>query len=226
MKSKYFYDLSRITLKSYLKILKETELLPGRKILQEKIDERFSALQDLGIKNLEGLMEKLKSVKSIKDTSELTAIPADYLVILKREMRQMLPKPVVLAEFPFTDDIMIKSLKKRGIKTTLQLFENCDTCEKREQLARELKLDGVKLRELTKLSDLSRIWGFGPVFCWMFFEIKYDSVVKVSEADPVVLFEKLAELNRIKNYTRVKFALKDIISSVRIAEELPKNIEV
>ncbi|NUN08853.1 MAG: DUF4332 domain-containing protein [Ignavibacteriaceae bacterium] len=226
MKSRYFTDLSRISLKSYLKMLKETELMPGRKILHERIDERFSALGELGIKNLEELLEKLKTSRSLKSTAELTGIPSGYLVMLKREMRQMLPKPVPLAEFPFTDDNMIKALKKKGINTTLQLFEQSDTAEKREALARELKLDKFKLKELMKLADLSRIWGFGPVFCWMFFEIKCDTVSKVAEADPVVLFESLEELNRIKNYTRVKFTLKDIVSSVRIAGELPNNIEI
>jgi len=226
MKSRFFINLSSITLKSYLKMLKETELMPGRKILHEKIDDRFTALRELGIKNLEELIDKLKSSKSLKSTAELTGIPADYLVMLKREMRQMLPKPVPLSEFPFTDDNMIKALKKKGINTTLQLFEHCDKAGKREELARELKLDKFKLKELMKLADLSRIWGFGPVFCWMFCEIKCDTVSKVAEADPVVLFETLEELNRIKNYTRVKFTLKDVVSSVRIAGELPNNIEI
>jgi hypothetical protein len=45
----YCIDLARLTLTDYRELLRRQTLLPGRRMLQERIDERFRALEAQGI---------------------------------------------------------------------------------------------------------------------------------------------------------------------------------
>ncbi len=226
MKPKYFIDIEKISLAKYLKILEKSELLPGRRILYEKTKERFELLTKQGITNLLMLVDALESSDKIKQLSKKTTIPVDYLTILKREVRRFLPKPVSLKDFPGIDKSLIAELNDRGIRNTLQLLEHCDTRKKRTTLSTEIEIPVSALKELTKLADLSRIWGVGPIFCRIFYETGTDTVEKVAHASAKKLYEELSEINKIKKYTKAKFTIKDVALCIDIADSLPKTIEI
>jgi len=225
MTTKHFIDIEKFPLNKYKAILEKAELLPGRKVLHEKLKERFDALAQHGIRSLSMLAQALKTSDKIKELSVATAIPSSYLVILKRELNRLMPKPVALADFPGIDRQLIGQLHTKGITTTLHLFEQCATPPKRSALSKELKLAAPALEELTKLSDLSRIWGVGPVFCRIFFDTGTDTVTKVAKADPQKLYDTLIEINEQKKYTKAKFTVKDVTLCVNIARDLPKTIK-
>jgi hypothetical protein len=226
MTAKYFIDIERISLKKYRTILEKSELLPGRRILYEKTKERFELLEQNGISNLLQLVQALKTSDKIKKLSKETNIPTDYLTILRREVNRLLPKPVSISDFPDVDKSMITKLDKRGIKNTLQLFDQCDTKKKRTALAKEAEILITDLEELTKLSDLSRIWGVGPIFCRIFYETGANTVNKVSIANAAELHKQLMTINENKNYTKAKFTIKDVQLCIDIAFDLPKTIEI
>ncbi|WP_350356644.1 DUF4332 domain-containing protein [Fodinibius salicampi] len=79
----------------------------------------------------------------------------------------------------------------------------------------------ASINELLKLSDLSRIWGVGSVFCRIFFKAGFDSVGKVAEAETSELYEALTETNRNGNYTKARFTVKDVASCIEFARQLP-----
>ena len=60
----YHIDLEQFSLERFRHVLETGELLPGRKVLQENISERFEVLGSMGIRNLKELIEvgKLKTV--------------------------------------------------------------------------------------------------------------------------------------------------------------------
>jgi hypothetical protein len=226
MSTKYFIDIERFSLTQYRTILEKSELLPGRRILYEKTKERFDLLTKHGIKNLLMLVQALKSSDKIKQLSKETNIPVDYLTILRREVNRLLPKPVSISDFPDADKSLIGKLNKKGIKNTLQLFEQCDTKKKRTAYAQAIDVPISALEELTKLSDLSRIWGVGPIFCRIFYETGTDTIKKVAIANAQNLHDKLTEINKEKKYTKAKFTVKDVALCVDIAHDLPKTIEI
>ena len=226
MTTKYFIDIEQFSLTKYRKILEKSELLPGRRILHEKTKERFDLLTRHGITNLLKLVQVLKSPDKIKQLAKDTGIPTDYLTILKREVNRLLPKPVSIADFPGIDKSIISKLNKKSIKNTIQLFEQCDTKKKRKALAQEIDTPISKLEELTKLSDLSRIWGVGPIFCRIFYETGIDTIEKVANTEAKQLYDQLIDINESKNYTKAKFTVKDVALCKDIANDLPKTIEI
>lgn len=226
MSAKYFIDLEQFRLSKYRNVLEKSELLPGRRILYEKTKERFDQLKQHGISNLRMLVQELKSTDKIKQLSKVTQVPVDYLNILRRELNRLLPKSVSIADFPGIEQSLIAKLSKKGIKNTLQFFEQCDTKNKRTVIAQELDIQISDLEELTKLSDLSRIWGVGPVFCRIFYETGTDTTQKVAEANASNLYKQLFEINETKKYTKAKFTVKDVAFCIDIAHNLPKTIEI
>jgi len=226
MTTKYFIDIEQFSLTQYKNILEKSELLPGRRILYEKTNERFDLLARHGIANLLMLVQALKTPDRIKQLAKDTGIPDDYLVILKREVNRLLPKPVSIADFPGVDQSIISKLNKKSIKNTLQLFEQCDTKKKRTALARDIDIPVSALEELTKLSDLSRIWGVGPIFCRIFYETGTDTIMKVANIDAKQLYDQLIDINETKKYTKAKFTVKDVALCIDIAHDLPKTIEI
>lgn len=221
MNNKYFFNLNKYALSDYARELEEGELLPGRRILQENTKERFKKLSDRGVSNLNELAEILKSKGKIDQLAEESGIPAEFLKILKRELNRLFPKPVYLKDFPGIPVSVIARLEKHGIKNTFQLFEQADTIEKRNKLSKEADVSHAFIDELFKLSDLSRIWGVGAVFCRIFYKAGFDSVGKVAEAEASELYEALIETNRNGNYTKARFTVKDVASCIEFARRLP-----
>jgi hypothetical protein len=170
------------------------------------------------------LVEATKSKAKIQCLAQETGIPEEYLTILRREVGHFLPKPVSIIEFPGLDSTMVSKLRRVEIATTLQLFEQCDTPTKRKNLAQALEIPVSEVEGLTKLADISRIYGVGPVFCRVFFETGIDTVEKVAMADPQELFDRLNAVIQSQKYTKVKCSVKDIRACIAYAQDLPGTI--
>jgi len=61
MVDEYYINLEKYPLEKFKHELKESELLPSRRILKEQINERFKILEDKGVKNLQYLLISLKT---------------------------------------------------------------------------------------------------------------------------------------------------------------------
>ena len=123
MNNDYYINLEEYSLQKFKNELKESELLPSRKILKDKIEERFKVLEDNGISNLQELIDSLKTPKKAKEFSQKSGMPSEYLLILRREANSYLPKPVSLEKFPEVKNQTIEKLNGLGIKNTSEWYE-------------------------------------------------------------------------------------------------------
>jgi len=225
MSDSYHLDLQDISLDQYRQTLESAELIPSRRSLKEDIDTRFSRLKALGITNL---AEFLTAVKNAKKTAELarnTDLSVEYLTLLRREVNALLPKPRNLRDFPGVNPAIVEKLATRGISNSKQLYENALSRQQRAELSQQAGIEPAVLLELVKLSDLSRVYGVGPVFAKLLYDAGIDSVQAIARADSSRLFDKLAEAYLAAGNSRVDFKERDIAFCIQMAGRLPGSIE-
>jgi len=216
MKEKYYIDLERYSLQKFKLSLQKRDMIPSRVVLKEKIEERFEILNDIGIKNLKTLIDTLKTKQKIEMFSKKTDLSIDYLSILKREASSYLPKPIRLKDFSGIDSKDIESLKDIGINNTRQLFNKGITGEQLNQLSQLTSIPMERLNELASLSDLARLYGVGPVFARIIFDVGIKSVktfVKYKAEDFINIYEN-------KTQKKADFGVNDIRFSIELAKEL------
>lgn len=219
----YHIPLHEVKIDEYKKILESKELLPGRKILKENINDKFIIIRSVGINNLEELIEALKNKKKMEKFAFETGIDYNYLTILKREINSYQPKPVYLKNFPGFNQQYLEALSLLKIKNSKQLFLRIKNKEDLENLSEQTDIPFTDLLELFKLSDLVRINGVGPVFARMMLEIEVDGTFKMANSSSKILYNKLTKLNMEKNYTKAQFTIKDIQYCIDFAKKLPKK---
>ena len=85
MTENYFIDTDKFSIDKFRNILLTKEILPGRIILKEDLDERFDILKTKKIKTLSDLLETLKTKQKMDRLSKETGLTVEYLTILRRE---------------------------------------------------------------------------------------------------------------------------------------------
>ena len=221
MKDSFTIDLKSYPLEKYLEVLKEMDFIPSRRILKEDTVRRFALLKNEGFDDLEQLSEGLKSPEKVAALAEKTGIPNEFLTILKREMSGLNRPPALLKEFPGVDSGAVGRLEQGGIKNARQFFEAALTKEGRASLAEKFGMDTASVLDLTKLCDVSRLYGVGPVFARMLVESGCDTTAKIARCDPPSLFEKLMRINDAKGYTQAKFRVQDMEYCRNFAKNFP-----
>lgn len=98
MTENYFIDTDKFSIDKFRKILLTKEILPGRIILKEDLDERFDILKTKKIKTLSDLLETLKTKQKIDRFSKETGLTVEYLTILRREANSYVSVPVKLID--------------------------------------------------------------------------------------------------------------------------------
>lgn len=221
----YYLDLEAFSLEKFRRILETTEMMPGRLVLQQDIPERFARLEAMGIENLQELILTLSTAKKREAFSRESGLPLDYLVILRRQAKSYLPKPVYFREIPGLLPEHIEKLAAVGISHSKHLFERAQTRAARRELSRLADIPKEALLELVGMADLSRILGVGPAFVRLFYEAGVDNLETLARCSPEALFERLHAVNQEKGYTKVVPSLKDVRHSVEYAKNLPKVVE-
>ncbi len=77
MAEQYHVDLEQFSLERFRHILETGKVLPSRKILKEKIPERFAILESMGIRNLKELIGALSTKKKVERFSQESGLPQD-----------------------------------------------------------------------------------------------------------------------------------------------------
>jgi hypothetical protein len=224
MSDSYHLNLRDISLEEYKRTLAAAELIPSRRLLKQEIDERFSRLKAQGISNLDEFVAAVKSNEKIAELSSKTDLPVEYLTLLRREVNALLPKPRNLRDFPGIEAVAVDKLAAGGIRNSKQLFERTLNADQRTRLARQVGMEVDSLLEIVKLSDLSRIYGVGPVFARLLYEAGVESVEAVARADAPRLFDKLAKAYLAAGNARVDFKERDIAFCIQMARRLPRAI--
>lgn len=206
----YSPDLQQYSLQQFKKGLEKREMIPSRIGLKKDIDRRFSTLDSNGIKTLKDLIDQLKTKTKIESFSKITGLSIEYLTILKREAGSYLPKPIPLNKFGHIIPEIIDALEQKGIKNTKQLFTSSNG------------ISGIPsdiLSELSSLSDLTRLYGVGPVFA----KILYDAGISSVDSFSSFTGKDLISFYENKTGKKADFGENEINFSIELAKELLSN---
>ena len=225
MYDNYFIDAEKFSMDKFKNILLTKEILPGRVVLKEALDERFELFKSKKIDTLSDLLETLKTKSKIEKFSKDTGLSVEYLTILRREANSYISVPVSLIDLPFVETDIINILEAKGIRDSKQLFDMAAKRSDRRKIAEKFELPMNKLLELVRLCDLVRITGVGPVFARIIYDAGIYTVNDFMSFDSIDLFERLKTTNDMNGLTKTKFTLKDIEYCINLGRDLPIMIE-
>jgi hypothetical protein len=221
----YYVDLSKISIDQYKAKLENSDLLPSRTILKDRLDDRFDHFKNIGVKNIQELLQLLKKKDKLAELSKIEFFSGDYLAILLRELNSINPKPNKISEFSGISPATVSKLDKLGITNTEKLYDRVITPEKRQQLSIDAGIDLSEILELTKLADLSRIKWVGATFARMLHDVGTDTAEKASKSNFDELHKKINQINMERNYFKGKIGLNDMKLFVNAAKEVSFDIE-
>jgi len=221
----YYIDLKNISIVKYKEIIETSDLLPSRLILKDNIENYFDQIKNQEIKNVDELLNLLKTKKRLLDFAGKSGLPEDYLTILAREIKSYYPNPNKLKDFPGISDDTILKLEKTGIKNTLQLFEKILTPNSRKELSKQTEIEEFEILKITKLTDLSRIRWVNHTFAYILLEANYDTVKKVADADYKKLYATIKQLNEERKLYKAHIGLHDMKLCVEAAQNVSLDIE-
>jgi hypothetical protein len=220
----YIINFHAITLDEYRGILQSADLVPSRRLLLNNIETIFAKIQSRGLETLADLQDALKTKPRLQGFAEETGIDEEYLKVLIREINSSQPKPYKLADFPDTPAEVVAKLAEIGIKNTMQLYSRVLTPAGRAALAAEIGVDEDAILRLAKLTDLSRIRWVKHTFAYVLLEAGYDTLEKVTQADPVKLYEEIKDLNTRREIYRGHIGRHDMELLVDLAKDVPQEM--
>jgi replicative superfamily II helicase len=202
----YSLDLKQITVTDYELLLKNQNLLPGRRILLEEIDSRLEAIRRMGVDTADHLKKELSTPQKLAAFADKSGIPEEYLVILKRELGSLEQKPVPLSSFPDIDAALLAKLEELGVLNSKDYLEHAVGTS----------------TELDALCDLVRINGVGAVAARAFYEAGYRSAADVAHAQAGTMLARVNAVNEQKKYYNAKLGVKDMQFCIDFAVLLEK----
>ena len=200
----YTLPLEQITLADYRQLLQQQNLLPGRRMLHEQLEARFSSLASVGFTSVAQLAMALATPKKLSALAEQTGISEEYLTLLRRELGSLTQKPVPISAFPNLSQSLISELAASGIRTSKDYWEQCNN----------------PADELFCLCDLVRINGVGAVAAQAFYEAGFGSVAAVAGATASDMLQRVNAVNAEKNYYKTKLGEKDMQFCIDFAKLL------
>lgn len=117
------------------------------------------------------------------------------------------------------------ALKRQGINTCARLLEQAGKAAARRALAERTGIDGELLLRLVQRADLARINGIGAVFGVMLEALGVRDTESLARQDPVVLHQRLKELNTAERFARRAPTPEEVADWVGQARALPRLIE-
>ena len=213
----YHRDPSQIDLDEVRGDIAGRTLSPKRRILGEALEERFGLLKAQGITTLAQLIEATKSKQAIAGTAGESGLPEEYLVILGREARGYLPKPIDLSRIPDVSPEVVEKLNSSGLKDSKKLWEWSRG-----------HAPEPEIQPFVEMCDLARVPGVGPVFAKLLHLAGYRTTAELAQADLDELDRRLREANAGNRYTSVTASKTELEGCIRWArllseEERAKN---
>lgn len=216
MKDHYHIDLEKYCLYRFKENLESREMIPSRMSLKDELDERFRVLKNQGIQNLKHLIDALKTKPRIIRFSKETGLSIEYLTLLKREAKSYLPNPIRLDKFPGIPKKYAERLISEGIINSRHMFNLAQDKEQRKRLSLSTGIPIEVVDKLFCLSDLARVYGVGPVFAQMIYDVGIKSIndfITYSAEDFIRIYEAA-------NQKKADFGVNEIQFSLDLANEL------
>ncbi len=206
----YSVDLSKIETVEFVKLLKSIDLLPGRQMLLNGLDEIAALFESNGIKTIADIQILLKNKSEYSKLSKQYNTTNEYLTILNREINSYKNKPIKLAEIPCIAQMTLSALNNVDINTTKDAYESLISSIKRNSISNQTGISLEELEELLGLCDLLRINGVGPIYAMILYKIGIKSARKYSELNTKIILEMFHNENSDNKYTKAKLGIKDV----------------
>jgi uncharacterized protein YerC len=220
----YSVDLSKITVKDFVKLLKSIDLLPGRRILLSGLDDITLLFEKDGIKKLSEIQKLLKNKATYEEVSKKYKTTKEYLTVLNREVNSYINKPIKLDEIPIISKQTVLKLNKNGISTTKDLYDAYISIENRKQIIEQIDITKKEFEEIIGIVDLLRVNGIGPVYAIVLNKIGIKSVKMYLETDSNIILEKFQKENKGNKYTKTDLGIKDVEYCKRFCKYLDQEI--
>ena len=222
MKDQYHINVEKYSLRKFKSNLSSRNMIPSRVSLKVELNERFQILENNGITNHKELIDALKTKSKIERFSKGTGLSIEYLTLLNREAKSYLPNPIRLDKFPGVSRRCVEKLEEVGIKNSRHLFNAARDKSDRMLLSQKTEIPIGILNELVGLSDLSRVYGVGPVFARMIYDVGIKSIREFAQhtaEDFVRIYEK-------ETGKKADFGVNEIEFSLELAKELEIAVEL
>ncbi len=216
----YFIDPDTITLDDLEKRIVETDLIPGRIVLLDRLNEKIRILKNQGILTIAALRKEMKNGRKISELSRRTGLDTNYLKLLKLEAEGHFPKPIQLKKFDWLPEDKISKLAGNGFENTAVLYEALNSPDERSRIITTLEMDENFIESLYSLINLIRIQWVSPLFARMLLAAGYDNPTKISDANAEMLCDDLDSINRKNRYWKGKIGLRDVKRVVKAASYL------
>lgn len=218
-------DLSKFSLGDFTAILKNTELIPSRRILQDGLDEFMGQVSRSGIRNVGELNSLLKRRDRYPELSGSFGVTEEYLNILRREIGSYESRPVVLSRLGILDSSELDRLRNSRIKNTKDLYERAASPEDRRQISAETGVDIVQIESALTYSDLLRIYGVGSVFARFFLSIGIRNVDGFLASSNDEVLKRYRESIGTSEYPGPDLRLEDLDFCRRFSQMLDRDIQ-
>jgi hypothetical protein len=158
--------------------------------------------------------------------AEETALPVDYVTILRREVNSYQPEPIKLSDFPGVKPDIVQKLHQIGIQNTKQLFPHILTRKDRRGFSKQHLIYYDDILELTRLADIARLKWVGPKFAKLLIESEYDTVEKVAKSDYAELYHAITLVNEEKDIYKGMIGINDMKLWVNVyVQDVPLVIQ-
>lgn len=221
----YTIDLQKISLDEFSGILKSVDLLPGRRILLNDLDQVIDRFKLQGINNLSDLQTLLKKKRVYAELAGTIQVTEAYLVVLNREVNSYISKPPDLTKLDVFTVSELENLKEQQISNAKELYQKLQSKVSREKIGENTKIPLEKLEKALQTVDLLRVNGVGPVFAGLLQEMGIRSVHELVEKPAQILLDSYQHLNEEKGFSLPNLGLKDINYCQRFAGKLDQDIE-
>ncbi len=213
----YYFDMSAVGIDDYKSMLLNRYLIPSQLVLIEDIEGYFDLLKDQSIPTMAKLYDRLNTKKKIGLLADVTGIPMDYLVVLKRAIGSHIPPARKLADYPTLKADIKVVLLEQGIKDSKKLYEYLYATTY-EEVLEALHLELLELKQVASLMDVTRLRYVSPLFATALVEAGYTNVRQIAKADGDILFQAIIKVNDEKHIYKGNIGRKDIQFLVEDAE--------
>lgn len=205
----YHSNDQKINLDDVRRRIEETDLIPSRAGLRERIEFKFKILNQHGIHTLADLRKALKNSKQVSLLSVATGLDADYLTLLRREIEGYFPEPPALKSFDWLPMEVIHKIERYGLKDGAAFFQAAgDTGT--GALAQLTGVDVNIIEFLYQLIDLTRVQWVSLTFARVLAETGIKGASQLAGADPAVLYKAILQANEGSRFYKGKVGLRDI----------------
>lgn len=216
-------DLASIDIEDYGGMLEAAPLLPSRVALREGCTDQMKKLRSAGVRNLSDLLDRTSTKKRLTSLADASGVSSEYLVLLRREVNSLVPKPVDLIDLPGIAPEYIDALTGVGVRRTDRLLSLAASPEDRAALSVRSGVPMEPLLELVRLSDLIRVNGVGPVSARMILSSGVRDVGELGAMSPEGLREVILARMKEKGI-EMKIGDKDTEYCIRFARLLPPMV--